>query len=110
MWASQIHFMMKTKSKTQFELENLQFQDKLDYHEFGELTHFDIEKLLFDFLEDSYNFGFSKVLVITGKGRIVKPLVQKLLKQNKFVEEFKQAGYFTGQGGAFEVCIKNSVF
>lgn len=107
---------MKSKKKkkpqmlsSSYELANISFQDRLDYHELGELTSFDIEKYLFDFLEDSYNSGFTKVLVITGKGQVVRPLVQKLLKQNKFVEEFKQAGYFTGQEGAFEVYIKSLI-
>lgn len=98
--------MKKKKQLSSFEIENLQFQDTLDYHEFGELTSYDIEKYLSDFLEDSYNSNFTKVLVITGKGQVVRPLVQRLLKQNKFVESFKQAGYFTGGEGAFEITLR----
>lgn len=79
----------------------------LDYHEFGELLEFDIQNKLEVFIEDSYYKDFTLVLVITGKGKVVKPLVQKLLSQNKYVESFTLAGYFNGQGGAFEVVLYN---
>ena len=79
---------------------------ELDYHEFGQLTPFDIEKILTEFLEDCYIAKYNRVTIITGKGNVVRPLVRKLLKENKFVENFKPAGYFNGQGGAFEVELK----
>lgn len=79
---------------------------ELDFHHFGQLTDFDIEKILFEFLEDSYVSSKSNLLVITGKGPVVRPLVQKLLKQNKFVKNFNVAGYFNGQDGAFEVELR----
>jgi len=102
---------MKKVKKQKYPKENLspfQFipEDTLDYHDFGELTAFDIEKLLNEFLEDSYIAKYSNVLVITGKGQIVRPLVERLLKTNKFVEKFKSAGHFNGQSGAFEVDVK----
>lgn len=50
-------------------------------------------------------WGYKRVLVITGKGKVVKPSVFKLLKQSKKVKEFKTAGYFNGQEGAFEVIL-----
>lgn len=81
-------------------------QDQIDFHNFGEMTPFDIEKYLSEFLEDCYVAKYHQVLVITGKGSVVRPLVQKLLKQNKYVANFKPAGYFNGQGGAFEVELK----
>jgi|WetSurMetagenome_2_1015567.scaffolds.fasta_scaffold1651844_1 DNA-nicking Smr family endonuclease len=78
----------------------------LDFHEFGVLDKFDIEKLLSEFIEDSYVKGLKRVLIIVGKGLIVRPEVEKLLKENSFVENFKRAGYFNGQDGAFEVNLK----
>jgi len=71
----------------------------------GVLLPYDIEKLLNEFLEDCHVAGYENVLVIVGKGKVVKPLVQKLLKQHKFVKTFKQAGYFNGQDGAYEVAL-----
>lgn len=82
-------------------------EDQIDFHQFGLLTSFDIEKYLCEFLEDCYISKMSKVLVITGKGSVVRPAVQKLLKTNKHVHSFKSAGYFNGQSGAFEVELKN---
>lgn len=83
-------------------------QATLDYHEFGVLLNFDIEQKLNIFLEDSYYKDYFQVLIITGKGKVVKPLVYKLLKSSKYVESFNLAGYFNGQGGAFEVNLKVS--
>lgn len=86
-------------------------QAELDYHEFGELTQFDIERYLNEFLEDCYIEKLKTVLVITGKGNVVRPAVLKLLsglqKKEKFIESFKTAGYFNGQSGAVEVVLKS---
>lgn len=82
-------------------------QDTLDYHDRGVLLPYDIEQLLNDFLEDGILSAFKYVLVIVGKGKVVKPLVNKLLKTHKYVESYKQAGYFNGQEGAFEVILKS---
>ena len=78
---------------------------ELDFHDFGELLSYDIEQILTEFLEDSYNSGLSSVLIITGKGTVVRPLVNKLLSQSSLVKSFKHAGYFNGQTGAFEVVL-----
>jgi DNA-nicking Smr family endonuclease len=75
----------------------------LDYHDRGVLLPYDIEKLLSEFLEDSYNLGHKQVLIITGKGLVVRPLVEKLLARNKYVTEFTQASFSNGHKGAFEV-------
>ncbi|BCX14095.1 MAG: hypothetical protein KatS3mg085_627 [Candidatus Dojkabacteria bacterium] len=80
-------------------------QATLDYHKFGKLLPYDIEKILFEFIEDSYYSNYQKILIITGKGKVVRPLVKRLLAQNKFVSNFKQASYFNGQSGAFEVTL-----
>lgn len=79
---------------------------ELDYHVFGPMLPYDIEKILNEFIEDSVISSHKNLLVITGKGAVVRPLVQRLLKQHKQVESFKSAGYFNGQRGAFEVVLK----
>lgn len=82
---------------------------KLDFHNFDKLSPFDVEKILFQFIEDEFAADKNYLLIITGKGKVVRPLVQKLLEQNKYVEKYKSAGYFNGQQGAFEVTLKNQV-
>lgn len=67
------------------------------------LYPYDIEKILNEFLEDSYVAGYKRVIVVTGKGRVVKPIVERLLKEIRLVANYKIAGYFNGQEGAFEV-------
>ncbi len=79
---------------------------QIDFHEFGMLTKFEIEDLLTKFIEDSYYAECKNVLVITGKGEVIRPLVKFLLQKNKYVESFKTAGYFNGQESAFEVVLK----
>ncbi len=103
--------MRKLKPKhprlTYSKILDFPYQAEIDYHNFGILDQYEIEKLLLEFLEDSYISKLKNVLVITGKGKVVRPLVQKLLKGNKFVESFKQAGYYNGQEGAFEVVLNS---
>jgi DNA-nicking Smr family endonuclease len=79
---------------------------QLDFHKYGKLDHFDVEKILSEFIEDEYHVGHKALLVIVGTGQMVKPVVSKLLKMNKFVKEFGEAGYFNGQKGAYEVILK----
>jgi len=76
-----------------------------DYHNLGILSPYEIEKYFEDFLLDCDILGYKRVLVITGKGQVVKPLVAKLLKHSKKVSTYKTAGYFNGQDGAFEVVL-----
>lgn len=82
-------------------------EDQLDFHDFERLTPFDIEKILNEFIEDSYVAGRENILIITGKGKVVRPLVEKLLPKNKHIRKFKRAGYFNGQDGAFEIFLNN---
>jgi DNA-nicking Smr family endonuclease len=79
---------------------------ELDFHEFGILTEYEIEVILNNYIEDSYLLNLKNLLIITGKGKVVRPLVNKLLKINKYVESFNKAGYFNGQDGAIEVVLK----
>lgn len=78
-----------------------------DFHQFEELLPFDVEKHLTEFIEDSFVAGHKNLLIITGKGSMVRPTVRKLLPSNKHVKEFRHAGYFNGQDGAFEVILKD---
>ena len=77
----------------------------LDFHEYGVIDHFEIQKILEEFIEDSYISQQKFILVVTGKGKVVRPLVKKLLRENKYVESFKEASYFNGQNGAVEVTL-----
>ncbi|MDQ6985655.1 MAG: Smr/MutS family protein [Candidatus Dojkabacteria bacterium] len=83
--------------------ENFEADSTFDFHLLGKLDPYDIERYLFEFIEDSYLKNDKRVLVITGKGRVVRPIVEKLLKNHKYVKHFKTAGYFTGGMGAFEI-------
>lgn len=78
----------------------------LDYHNRGSLDPFDIELLLTRFIEESLIANHKQVLVITGKGRVVRPIVMQLLRQHKQVASYNTAGYFNGQDGAIEVELK----
>lgn len=80
------------------------FDSQLDFHDFEtSLLPYDIEKILNEFLEDSHIAGHRHILIITGKGKIVRPHVKKLLGNHPLVQEFRTAGYFNGQDGAFEI-------
>lgn len=83
-------------------------QATIDFHKFGLLSEYDVEQKLANFLEDAYIQNLTQVLVITGKGEMVRPLVKKLLEKSDLVESFETAGYFNGQTGAFEVRISAS--
>jgi DNA-nicking Smr family endonuclease len=80
----------------------------LDYHDRGSMSKYKIEKLLEDFLIESYSEGLKKLLVITGQGKVVRPIVRRFLDKSDYIEKFKKAGYFNGQSGAFEVSLKTS--
>jgi DNA-nicking Smr family endonuclease len=85
---------------------------KFDFHdlELKGITDYEVETHLFHFLEDSYHKGLQNVLVVTGKGSVIKPMVLKLLKTSSqiknLVKRYKLAGYFNGQGGALEIVLK----
>ncbi|MEP7104185.1 MAG: Smr/MutS family protein [Candidatus Dojkabacteria bacterium] len=83
-------------------------QAELDFHILDHFDSFEIEKMLNEFLEECYIKKFDQVIVIVGKGAVVKPYVTRLLKQHKLVSEFKQASYYNGQSGAFEVNLLNN--
>lgn len=81
--------------------------DQIDFHDLGILSRDEIRHFTLDFLERSKASKFEKVRIITGKGSVVRPEVQKVLKNSKLVKKFKFAGYFSGQDGAIEVELKS---
>jgi DNA-nicking Smr family endonuclease len=81
-------------------------QAKLDIHDFGPMLHADIHKLIEDFILDSYNSGFTRIRIVTGKGIVVRPMTLRILKKSPYVAEFRFAGYFSGQNGAIEILLK----
>lgn len=82
------------------------YDAELDYHDYGIIDHFEIEKIFEEFIEDSFNAKLTNLLIITGKGVTVRPLVLRLLKSNKYVKSFQFADYYNGQNGAVEVDLK----
>lgn len=80
---------------------------ELDLHMF---TRRQAEMELYDFLEKSYNLGFCKVRIITGKGinsenkeSVLKPFVQTILKREGL--KFRNAKINQGGEGAIEVWL-----
>lgn len=77
-----------------------------DYHDKGILNSHTVELLYDQFVQESITDNFKRVLIITGKGDLVRPKVRLLLSRDKRVEKFSKAGYFQGQDGAFEVYLR----
>jgi DNA-nicking Smr family endonuclease len=90
-------------------LDNFVPEAQLDYHNRGSLSKFEIIQMLEDFLLESYTDGLEKVLIITGKGSVVRPLVTKKLRKSKYVAKSSKAGYYNGQSGAIEVYLKTGL-
>lgn len=81
------------------------FDAELDYHDLGVLNPYDVEKLLNDFIQDSHLKGYSRLLVITGKGKVVRPLVLRLLKHHKLVKKFESNEQVNTFSGSYVVYI-----
>ena len=81
------------------------FDAKLDYHDKGLLDFYTIEKLLNDFLLDSYLAKHNRLLIVTGKGKVVRPTVLRLLKNHKSVKKFEPLESTNFYGGSFVVYI-----
>lgn len=99
--------MNKYPNNKESAFENFIIEAELDYHQFGVLDKLDVERILHEFIEDCYIKEQKYLLVITGKGNLIQPLVPKLLTKNSYVQDFRIAGYFTGQEGAYEVILKS---
>ncbi len=78
---------------------------QFDFHPLGVLTVEEIEFYTDKFLEEQRAIGNTKLIIITGKGRVVRPVVERVLKDYRFVKEYRRAGYFNGQEGAFEIVL-----
>lgn len=76
-----------------------------DYHNLGILNSYEIEKYFNEFIQDCEFLGYKRILIITGKGQVIRPQIAKLLKQGRKIKEYKLAGYFNGQEGAYEVTL-----
>lgn len=81
-------------------------EDTLDFHDLGVLTPNQIIFETNQFIELSQLSGHTKVRIITGKGKVVRPLVQKVISNHKSIAKFKVAGYYDGQDGAFDINLK----
>lgn len=84
-------------------VETFQPEVTLDYHPLGILDTFQIEYTLEKFIEDSYFAGKRKLLIITGKGSVIRPVVKKHIRTLSHIKSWTQAGYFNGGSGALEV-------
>lgn len=82
-------------------------QAQFDFHEFSELLPYQIDQYYEEFINDCVRAKLKRVLIITGKGRVVRPHVERLLKKDDRIERYKSAGYYTGQEGAFEGWLKS---
>jgi len=83
------------------------YEDKIDFHEFGLIEPNQIYFFTDKFIKDSFNQDLKKILIITGKGELIRPCVQKALKNNKLVKKFLRASEYNGGSGAFEVWLKD---
>lgn len=100
---------MRSKFKKLKYIENFDkyiSEATLDYHNFGIIDSYLIEKYLIEFIEECYVKGYHQILVIVGKGFVIRPIVMKLLSKIKEVKSFNYAGYYNGQDGAIEIIIK----
>lgn len=84
-------------------------EDRLDFHYLDKFDSFEIETRADQFIEDSYIRKLKNVIIIVGKGEVIRPFVKKILERNKFIEEFRAARYENGGSGAFEVTIKDFI-
>src|SRR5688500_14921179 len=102
-----VNTMNKYSTQTTNAFDNFIIEEELDFHGFGVIDHLDIERILNNFIEDCHIRGVKNILVITGKGDVIRPLVPKLLAKNRFVADYRPAGYFTGQEGAYEIVLND---
>ncbi len=83
---------------------------QLDFHGEGILTPEEITQRVSQFIQECQQKGFSRVLIITGKGlhsrdgiAVIKPIVQKHLKGLDTVKEIAEARRDRGGEGALEI-------
>ncbi len=100
-----INFTITSELKMD-EFDTFKVDRELDFHNMGILTREEIKYLVECFLEDSILMGASNVLIVTGRGNTVRPLVRLCLMESKKVASFRIARFFRGGAGAFEVFLK----
>lgn len=83
------------------------YEDKIDFHEYGLLEKNQIQFFTDKFIQDSYSQGLKKILIITGKGAIVRPCVENTLRNHKLIKKYSRALEENGGSGAFEVWLKD---
>ncbi len=100
------------KKKQKYTIKELQLifepfrpQSELDYHDYGILTNEDIMRIYNEYISDCIKANYKKVRIITGKGKVVRPKVNKLLSRDKRVEKSEYSGYFSGGSGSFDVIL-----
>lgn len=87
-------------------------QAQLDYHDFGMMTDQEIKDHAQRFIEQSVKKGFTKVLIITGKGLhsadgpVIRPLLQWFLHKLPQVVSVETARRDRGGEGALEVQLR----
>ena len=87
-------------------------QAQLDYHDLGMMKEDEIQRIAREFIESSSKKGFTKVLIITGKGLhsaegpVIRPLLQWYLHKLPQVVSVQTARRDRGGDGAFEVDLR----
>ena len=81
---------------------------KLDFHEYGIVSNNEIVAIYREFIDRCLKEDISQVTIITGKGKVVRPSIKRLLSKDKHVAEFSVASSFNGGLGAFEVKLKTT--
>lgn len=98
--------MKRNPLKNLNKLSGFQPEAILDYHGFGVLDPYEVEEILNNFMYKAYEMKLVKVLVITGKGRLIKQSVPGILKKVNFVKSFQIASSANGGEGALEILLK----
>lgn len=87
-------------------------QAEFDFHDRGVLTPNDMKTLVDGFMEECRDRGFTKVLIITGKGihsregmPVIKPFVKKYLQSKPFVVRVYEGRFDWGGSGTLEVIL-----
>lgn len=101
------------KSKPGYNLDELRllYEDfipeaVLDYHEYDILNEPAVEQIYNSFVDESIIYGQKKLLIVTGKGELVRPHIARIAARDKRIASYQRAGYFNGQSGAFEITLK----
>ena len=103
--------MKKNKKYTLTELQTLYGDFKpealLDFHDYDILNESYILEIYDQFIKESIEASQTKVLIITGKGEVIKPLINKTLARDNRVDTYNHAGMYQGGKGAFEIFLKD---